>query len=87
MLDLVDTLFLKLIRRQCQKMITLEQHLFIWFNKKDTIWNYARTNNLYVMWSGSVFNSDDGHDLINVVFQCKHLNKIIIGLEMFGFFR
>jgi len=39
------------------------------------------------MWSGSVFNTHDDHDFINVVFQCRHLNRIIIGLEMSSIFR
>jgi hypothetical protein len=56
-------------------------------NKKDITSNYARTNNLHVMWGGSVFSTYDGHDLINVVFQCMHLNRIIIGLKMFGPFK
>ncbi len=49
--------------------------------------DYARTNNLHVMWSGNVINIRDGRDLVNVVFQSRHLNKIIAGLEMFGPFR
>jgi hypothetical protein len=39
------------------------------------------------MWSGSVFNIRDGHDIMNVVFQCKHLNRIIISLQMSGFLK
>jgi hypothetical protein len=34
------------------------------------------------MWSGGVINIHDGHDFINVVFQSKHLNRIITGLKM-----
>jgi hypothetical protein len=49
--------------------------------------NYARTNNLHVMWSGGVINTCDGRDLVNVVFQSRHLNRIIVGLEMSGPFR
>ncbi len=49
--------------------------------------NYARTNNLHVMWSGGIIDTRDGHDLVNVVFQSKHLNRIIAGLEMSGPFR
>jgi len=39
------------------------------------------------MWSGGVIDTRDGHDLVNVVFQSKHLNRIMVGLEMFGPFR
>jgi hypothetical protein len=39
------------------------------------------------MWNGGVIDTCDGHNFANVVFQSKHLNKIIVGLEMFGFFR
>jgi hypothetical protein len=39
------------------------------------------------MRSGSVFNTYDGHDFINVVFQSMHLNRIIISLKMFGLFK
>jgi len=39
------------------------------------------------MWSGSVIDTHDGHDLVNVVFQSRHLNRMIIGLEMSGPFR
>ncbi len=49
--------------------------------------DYARSNNLHVMWSGNVIDIHDGPDLINVVFQFKHLNRIIVGLEMYGLFR
>jgi hypothetical protein len=72
---------------ECQKMITPKQHLFIWLEKKDATPNYARTNNLHVMWNGGIINICDGHNFVNVVFQPKHLNRIIIGLEMFGPFR
>jgi hypothetical protein len=34
------------------------------------------------MWSGGVIDFCDGRDLVNVVFQSRHLNRIIIGLEM-----
>jgi hypothetical protein len=68
-------------------MITPEQHLLIWFKKKDAILNYARTNNLHVMWSGGIIDTHDGYDFVNVVFQFMHLNRIIIRLEMFGPFR
>jgi hypothetical protein len=44
-------------------------------------------NNLHVMWSGGVIDTCDGRDLINVVLQSKHLNKIIAGLEMSSPFR
>jgi len=33
------------------------------------------------------FDIHDGHDLVNVVFQSRHLNRIIAGLEMFSPFR
>jgi hypothetical protein len=39
------------------------------------------------MWSRGVIDIRDGHDFVNVVFQSRHLNKIIIGLEMFGPFK
>ncbi len=39
------------------------------------------------MWSGGVIDTRDGHDLINVVFQSRHLNKMIARLEMSGPFR
>jgi hypothetical protein len=29
----------------------------------------------------------DGHDIVNVVFQSRHLNRIIVGFEMSGPFR
>ncbi len=35
-----------------------------------------------VEWSGGVIDTCDGHDLVNVVFQSEHLNRIIAGLEM-----
>jgi hypothetical protein len=39
------------------------------------------------MWSGSVIDTRDGHDLVNIVFQSMHSNKMIARLEMFGPFR
>jgi hypothetical protein len=48
--------------------ITQEQQLLIRLKKKDVTPDYARTNNLHVMWSGSVIVTRDGHDLVNVVF-------------------
>ncbi len=39
------------------------------------------------MWSKGVIDTRDGHDLVNVVFQSRHLNKIMAGLEMSGPFR
>jgi hypothetical protein len=39
------------------------------------------------MWSGNVIDICDGHDLVNVVFQFKHLSIIIVRLEMYGLFR
>jgi hypothetical protein len=53
---------------QHQRIITLEQHLFIWFKKRDATPNSAKTNNLHVMWSGGVIDTCDGRDLVNVVF-------------------
>jgi len=44
--------------------------------------DYAITNNLHVMWSEGVIDTCDGRDLVNVVFQSRHLNRIIAGLEM-----
>jgi len=63
-------------------VITLEQHLLIWFKKKDTTLDYAKTNNLHVMWNGGIIGIHDGHDFINVVFQSRHLNKIIARLKL-----
>jgi len=37
--------------------------------------------------NGGIINTRDGHDLVNVVFQSKHLNRIMAGLEMCGRFR
>jgi len=73
--------------RQRQRTITQEQHLLIWLRKKDVTPDYARTNNLHVMWNGGVIDTRDGHDLVNVVFQSRHLNKIMARLEMSGPFR
>jgi len=39
------------------------------------------------MWSGDVIDTHDGHDLVNVVFQSRHLNRIIAGLEIPSPFR
>jgi hypothetical protein len=39
------------------------------------------------MWSGGIIDTRDGHDLVNVVFQSKHLNRIMAGLEMSDPFR
>jgi len=73
--------------RQRQKTITQEQHLLIWLRKKDATPDYARTSNLHVMWSGGVIDTRDGHDIVNVVFQSRHLNRIMAGLEMSSPFR
>jgi hypothetical protein len=62
-------------------------YLFIWLKKKDANPDYAITNNLHVMWSGGIIDTRDSHDLINVVFQSRHLNKIIVGSKMFGLFK
>ncbi|CAM6038178.1 unnamed protein product [Sphagnum compactum] len=73
--------------RQRQRTITQEQHLLIWLKKKDATPDYAKTNNLHVMWSGGVIDTRDGRDLVNVVFQSRHLNRIIAGLEVSSPFR
>jgi hypothetical protein len=40
------------------------------------------------MWSGSIIVPHDGHDFVNVVFQSRHLNRIIIRLEnMWSFYK
>jgi hypothetical protein len=39
------------------------------------------------MWSGGVIDICHGYDLVNVVFQSRHLNRIIARLEMFGPFK
>jgi hypothetical protein len=39
------------------------------------------------MWSGGVIDTHDGCDLINVVYQLRHLNRIIVRLEMSSPFR
>jgi hypothetical protein len=39
------------------------------------------------MWSGSVIDTCDIHDHVNVIFQSRHLNRIIAGLEMSSPFR
>jgi len=39
------------------------------------------------MWSGGVIDTRDGHDFVNVVFQSRHLNRIMARLEMYGPFR
>jgi hypothetical protein len=70
--------------KQRQRTITQEQHLFIWLREKDATPDYARTNNLHIMWSGGIIDIRDGHDLINVIFQSMHLNRIMSGLEMSG---
>jgi hypothetical protein len=38
------------------------------------------------MWSGGIIDTRDGHDLLNVVFQSRHLNKIIARLKMSSLF-
>jgi len=73
--------------RQRQRTITQEQHLVIWLRKKDATPDYARTNNLHVMWSGGVIDTRDGHDIVNIVFQSRHLNRVMAGLEISGPFR
>jgi hypothetical protein len=45
------------LARQHQRTITQEQHLLIWLRKKDATPDYARTNNLYVMWSGGIIDT------------------------------
>jgi hypothetical protein len=39
------------------------------------------------MWNEGVIDTHNDHDLVNVVFQFRHLNMIMAGLEMFGPFR
>jgi hypothetical protein len=39
------------------------------------------------MWIGSVIDTRDGHDIVNVVFQSRHLNRIMARLKMSGPFR
>jgi hypothetical protein len=39
------------------------------------------------MWNGGVIDTRGGHDIVNVVFQSRHLNKIMARLEMSGPFR
>jgi hypothetical protein len=39
------------------------------------------------MWSGGVIDTRDGHDIVNVVFQSRYLNRIMAGLEMSGPFK
>jgi hypothetical protein len=34
-----------------------------------------------------VIDTRDGHDIVNVVFQSRHLNRIMAGLELSGPFR
>ncbi|CAK9233682.1 unnamed protein product [Sphagnum troendelagicum] len=73
--------------RQRQRTITQEQHLLVWLRKRDATPDYARTNNLHVMWSGGVIDTRDDRDIVNVVFQSRHLNRVMAGLEMSGPFR
>ncbi|CAM6047588.1 unnamed protein product [Sphagnum compactum] len=75
------------LARQRQRTISPQQHLLIWLRKRDATLDYARTNNLHVMCSGGVIDTRDGHDIVNVVFQSRHLNRIMAGLEMSGPFR
>jgi hypothetical protein len=39
------------------------------------------------MWNGRIIDIRDGYDIVNVVFQSRHLNRIIAGLQMFGPFK
>jgi hypothetical protein len=39
------------------------------------------------MWSAGVIDTCDGHDLVNVVFQYRDLNRIMARLEMSGPFK
>jgi hypothetical protein len=39
------------------------------------------------MWNGGIIDTRDGRDLVNVIFQSRHLNKIIAGLKMSGPFK
>ncbi|CAK9195715.1 unnamed protein product [Sphagnum troendelagicum] len=54
--------------RQRQRIITQEQHLLVWLRKRDATPDYARTNNLHVMWSGGVIDTRDDRDIVNVIF-------------------
>ncbi len=54
--------------KQCQMVIILEQHLFVWFNKKDATLDYIKGNNLHFMWNGSVIHVLDDYDIVNVGF-------------------
>jgi hypothetical protein len=72
------------LARQCQRTITPEQYLLIWLRKRGVTPNYAKTNNLHVMWNGGVIDTRDGCDIVNVIFQFRHLNRIIARLEMSG---
>jgi hypothetical protein len=49
-------------------VITPKEHLLIWLKKRDVTLEYAKINNLHVMWSGSVINIHDDRDLGNVIF-------------------
>jgi hypothetical protein len=39
------------------------------------------------MWSGGIIDTHDGHDIVNVIFQFRHLNRIIARLDMFSSFK
>jgi hypothetical protein len=49
-------------------VITPEQHLLVYFNKKEAILEYVRTNNLHIMWTKGVIDTFDDYDIVNVVF-------------------
>lgn len=59
--------------KQHQKMITLEQNLIIWLNKKNATLNYVKRNN----YMSCEMKASLIHDIINVVFQSKKC-KIIV---------
>jgi hypothetical protein len=63
--------------------LTLGQSGVATLKKRDATSDYARTNNLHVMWSGGIIDTRDGHDLLNVIFQSRNSNRIIARLEMF----
>jgi hypothetical protein len=39
------------------------------------------------MWNGGIINTRDGRDFVNIIFQSRHLNRIITQLKLFGPFK
>jgi hypothetical protein len=68
-------------------VITPKQCLLILLKKKNVTLDYARTNDFHVMWNRGVIHIRDNSDLVNVIFQSRHLNRIIARFEMFGPFK